>query len=78
MYDAGQDQLVGADGQRNARLLMASAGLGALLGLLSGYLYTRGSPNDDGVKISTRQMLSLLLKVVGLLREIAELGKSKE
>lgn len=69
-------------GARDARLFAICAGLGAALGLLSSYLYTRAAEErgegDEATSISTAQALALLVAVVGLVRQIAELGKPKK
>ncbi len=70
--------------QRKARIIVIGAGLGALLGLISSYLYTKtAEENGDseagpGASISTGQLLAVLLAVLGLMRQIAELGKPKD
>ena len=69
---------------RRARIIVLGAGLGALLGLISSYLYTKAAEeNSDGEagsrgSISTGQLLAVLLAVLGLVRQIAELGKPKD
>ena len=69
--------------ERKARILLMGAGLGALLGLISSYLYTRAAEEhgeaDSGAanSVSTGQLLALLLATLGLVRQIAELGKPK-
>ena len=70
--------------ERKARIIVMGAGLGALLGLISGYLYTKAaeeSGDGDGSprpSISTGQLLAVLLAALGLVRQIAELGKPKD
>ena len=68
---------------RDKRLLIVGAGFGALLGLLSTYLYSRaadehGDGDAGGGSLSTGQVLAVLVAIVGLLRQIAELGKPKK
>jgi len=67
-----------------ARIMLAGAVLGALIGVVSSYLYTRaaeenGSP-EGGARgsASTGQLLAVLLALLGLVRQIAGLGKPKE
>ncbi|MCY3866650.1 MAG: hypothetical protein OXG68_14530 [Chloroflexi bacterium] len=67
----------------NARILLTGAILGALLGTISSYLYARaaeegGGDASDRSSVSTGQILALLLAIVGLVRQIAELGKPKK
>ncbi|MDE2774384.1 MAG: hypothetical protein OXI77_00455 [Chloroflexota bacterium] len=70
--------------ERKARIIAAGAALGAALGLLSSYLYTRAAEEagnqDAGApsSVSTGQALAILLAILGLVRQIAELGKPKE
>jgi len=70
--------------ERKTRVIVIGAGLGALLGLISGYLYTKAAEeNSDGeaapgASISTGQLLAVLLATLGLVRQIAELGKPKD
>ena len=70
--------------ERRARIIVIGAGLGALLGLISSYLYTKAAEEDGdseggpGGSISTGQLLAVLLAVLGLVRQIAELGKPKD
>lgn len=69
---------------RKARIILMGAGLGALFGLLTSYLYARAAEENDNAEagtansVSTGQLLAVLLAVLGLARQIAELGKSKE
>ena len=67
--------------ERKTRIYLAGAGMGALFGLISSYLYTRAAQengNEDAGKaesISTGQLLTILLAILGLVRQITELGK---
>ncbi len=67
-----------------ARVMLTGAVLGALLGVVSSYLYTRaaeenGSPDGSARgSVSTGQLLAVLLALLGLVRQIAELGKPKK
>ena len=69
---------------RKTRIIVIGAGLGALLGLISSYLYAKAAEeNSDGEagpgsSISTGQLLAVLLAVLGLVRQIAELGKPND
>lgn len=70
--------------EREARIFIMSAGLGALIGLISSYLYTRAAEehgdSDDGYRtpLSAGQVLAVLVAVIGLVKQIAELGKPKK
>lgn len=70
--------------ERKTRIIVIGAGLGALLGLISSYLYAKAAEeNGEGEagqrgSISTGQLLAVLLAVLGLVRQIAELGKPKD
>ncbi len=80
--DIGQSQ--GSLQARKARIIVAGGAIGALLGLLSSYLYTRAAAENDNAEgsapkpISTGQLLGVLLTILGLVRQIAELGKPKK
>ena len=79
--DSGQPQ--NNPGERKARIIMAGAALGAALGLLSSYLYTRAAEENENAEagapaVSTRQLLGIVVAILGLLRQIAELGKAKK
>ncbi len=84
MNSLQSDKMQQTASERKTRVIIVGAGLGALLGLISSYLYTRAAVENvddeagDANSISTGQMLAVLLTVVGLVRQIAELGKPKE
>ncbi len=67
--------------EHNTRILLMGLGLGAVVGLVSSYLYTRTASEHqqtDGNKaksVSTGQLLGIMLTILGLVRQIAELGK---
>lgn len=56
--------------------------LGTLFGAIAAYLYNRAAEEDADlhgghpVKIQTGQMLGLTLAALGIIRQIAELGKA--
>lgn len=70
--------------ERKARIIVIGAGLGALLGLISSYLYAKAAEENGageagpGASISTGQLLAVLLTMLGLVRQIAELGKPND
>ncbi len=70
--------------ERRTRIIVMGAGLGALLGLISGYLYTRvaeehgDSEAGTAGSVSSTQVLAVLVAIIGLVRQIAELGKPKK
>lgn len=54
---------------------------GAVMGLISAYMFTRAAEeNDDGKPnaIPTGTLIGILLSVLGLIRQIAESGKPKK
>ncbi len=54
---------------------------GAVMGLLSAYMFTRAAEeNEDGKPdaIPTGTLIGILLSVLGLIRQIAESGKPKK
>ena len=69
---------------RKARIMLTGLGLGAVLGLISSYLYTRAAEENDNPdagkaeSVSTGQLLAIMLAVLGLVRQIVELGKPKK
>ena len=63
------------------RVYVTGTMLGAIIGFVSAYLFARAaSENEDGkpAEISTGTLLSLFLAVMGLIRQIAEVGKSRK
>lgn len=63
-----------------SQIYMIGTALGTLIGFLSAYLYTRAAEDDlerkgKPERISTGQLLALSLTALGLMRQIAELGK---
>ncbi len=69
--------------ERRARIIALGIGLGAVVGLVSSYLYTRAAEENADAEagapgaISTGQLLGVLLTMLGLIRQIAALGKPK-
>ena len=68
------------DWKRKTYVIGISAG--TLFGFIASYLFTRAAEEEtDGKKpesIPTGQLLTLLLALLGLIRQIAELGKPKK
>lgn len=58
------------------------AGLGALLGFLSAYLFTREAENtadgDERPDLAPTALIGLALSVLGIVRQIAEAGRKKK
>ncbi len=69
---------------RKSRIIVSGAIIGAALGALSSYLYARSAEENGNAEagapgsVSTGQALALLLAILGLVRQIAELGKAKK
>ena len=59
-------------------ILFLSAVVGALVGLGAGLLLLRRAEQRGGSAITRREGLSIGLLVLGLLRQIAQLGDDKE
>lgn len=71
-------ELTQAQENWKSRLYMSGLMLGALLGLLSAYLFARSAEENEGGKpepIATGTLIGLLLSVMSLVRQIAETGK---
>lgn len=66
------------------RVLLLGIGFGAFVGLVSSYLYARAAEEHDNSDsaaprtVSTGQLLAILLAILGLVRQVAELGKPKK
>ncbi|MGB1287327.1 MAG: hypothetical protein ACPG7F_12385 [Aggregatilineales bacterium] len=63
------------------RMYITGAMVGAIIGFVSAYLFTRSAEeNDDGKppEVTTGTLISLFLAVMGLVRQIAETGKSRK
>lgn len=67
--------------ERKTRIMLTGISIGAFFGLISSYLYARAAKENDNPdagkpeSISTGQLLTLLLAILGLIRQITELGK---
>lgn len=70
--------------ERKTRVLILGIGFGAIVGLVSSYLYTRAAEETDSSDsaaprtVSTGQLLAILLAILGVVRQVAELGKPKK
>ena len=70
--------------EQRTRNLMLGVGMGAICGLIASYLYSRAAEEHDDSdtgavrSISTGQWLAVLLAVLGVIRQVAELGKPKK
>ena len=66
---------------RKNRIMLTGIGVGAVFGLISSYLYARAAEENDNPdagkpeSISTGQFLTLLLAILGVVRQISEMGK---
>ena len=84
MNEANNSQDSQSMTERKTRILIMGVGIGAICGLISSYLYTRAAEESDGAdasasrSISTGQLLAVLLAVLGVIRQVAELGKPKK
>ena len=67
--------------ERKTRIMITGVIIGAIFGFISSYLYARAAAENDNPdagkpeSISTGQLLTLLLAILGLIRQISELGK---
>ena len=67
--------------ERKTRIMVIGVSIGAVFGFLSSYLYTRAAEENDNPdagttkSISTGQLLGILLALIGVVRQISELGK---
>ena len=70
--------------ERRTRIIIMGAGIGAILGLISSYLYAKSAEEQaegeggNASSVSTGQLLAVLVAIIGLVRQIAELGKPKK
>lgn len=70
------------DSNWKTRAYTNGALLGLGIGVIGAYLYTRAAEEDAGrnggvpAKITTGQILSIALAILGLIRQIAESGKT--
>ena len=84
MNEANNSQDSQSMTERKTRILIMGVGIGAICGLISSYLYTRAAEESDGAdasasrSISTGQLLAVLLAVLGVIRQVAELGRPKK
>jgi hypothetical protein len=63
------------------RIYVSGTVLGGFLGLLSAYLFARSAEENEDKQppqVATGTLISLLLAVLGLMRQIAESGKQKK
>lgn len=76
-----QEQQTDSLQERKTRIILTGISIGAVFGLISSYLYTRAAEENDNPdagkteSISTGQLLALLLAIIGVIRQISELGK---
>ncbi len=61
--------------QRSKRYIVEGAALGAILGMMVGWLYSRrvGDEVEEGEEIDTKHMMHLVWSGLGFVRQIAEL-----
>jgi len=70
--------------ERKNRIMLLGISVGALFGLISSYLYTRAAEENDNQEagtpqsISTGQLIGILLAILGVIRQISELGKPRK
>ncbi|MFO7322857.1 MAG: hypothetical protein DIU68_014095 [Chloroflexota bacterium] len=65
------------------KALLLGAVVGAAFGVLSGYLYTRAAEEDvsrlgHAQRISTGEILGLGLALLGIIRQVTEMGKGPD
>lgn len=62
--------------ERSKKYIVEGAALGAVLGMLGGWLYSRRVDDakiEDGEEIDTKRMMRLVWSGLGFVRQIAEL-----
>lgn len=63
------------------RTYLMGAGLGAVLGLMSAYMFSRAAEENEDARpapIPTTTLIGILLSLMTLIRQIAETGKKKK
>ena len=84
MTEADPNRSVQSATEQRTRNLMLGVGMGAICGLIASYLYSRAAEENDNSdvaaprSISTGQFLAVLLAILGVIRQVAELGKPKK
>lgn len=84
MTEADPNTSVQSASEQRMRNLALGVGAGAICGLIASYLYSRAAEEqpegDAGTprSISTGQLLAVLLAILGVIRQVAELGKPKK
>ena len=81
VVEAITDPVTGEDAWKNRTYIVGVVG-GAIVGALSALLYVRSAEESleetgEPPSVSTGTLLSLVLAALGLIRQIAESGKSK-
>ena len=70
---------MGSNGNIKGKILLVGGVLGALTGLGIAYMLLQRSDEDGGeVKLSTGEGVRLGLLVLGLLRQVSELGEKRD
>lgn len=73
--------MIQQDDSWKGRTYAMFGGLGAVLGVLTAYLYVRSAeelPEGEHPKLTTGTMISLLLATMALMRQVAESGRPKK
>jgi len=66
------------DGNWRTKALLLGAILGALTGIGAAYLYLQRAESEDGrPRVTARDGVKIGLLVLGLLRQVAQLGEGK-
>ena len=84
MSETDISQAGSSESDDKARAMLLGVSLGAICGLIGSYLYTRAAAEHDRENpgaprsISTGQALAIFLSILGVVRQVAELGKPKK